>query len=130
MNHIEIIGNLVKDPELRTTTSGTNVCTFTVAVNRRRQKEEGADFFTVNAWKELGENCAKYLAKGRKVAVSGSVSLRTYQGRDGKTYSNMDVHAIEVEFLSPRDAEPREQAQQKTDAMSGLAVVETDDLPF
>ena len=111
MNKLTIIGNLTRDPELRTTQTGINVCDFTVAVNRKlsaQQKANGqqaeADFFRVTAWRELGEICAKYLAKGRKVAVVGPVSVRTYTGNDGVTRANLEVTADEVEFLSPRES--------------------------
>ena len=114
MNKLVIIGNLVRDPESRVTQSGISVCTFTVAVNRRRQQEgqPEADFFRVTAWRALGENCAKYLTKGRKVCVIGPVSLSTYTGQDGKTRAQMEVTAEDVEFLTPRT----EQDQQKSDA--------------
>ena len=105
MNKLTIIGNLVRDPEMRTTSSGINVCDFTVAVNRRK-KIEGqpeADYFRVSAWKERGENCAKYLSKGKKVCVIGPVSVRTYAGNDGNVRAIIEVTADEVEFLSPRD---------------------------
>ena len=105
MNHIIIIGNLTRDPELRTTPSGASVCNFTVAVNRRQKNSQGqdeADFFNVSVWRELGVNCSKYLAKGRKVAVTGSVSVRTYQRNDGGYGANMEVQASNVEFLSPK----------------------------
>ena len=112
MNKLTIIGNLTRDPELRTTQTGINVCDFTVAVNRKlsaQQKANGqqaeADFFRVTAWRELGEICAKYLAKGRKVAVVGPVSVRTYTGNDGVTRANLEVTADDVEFLTPRDAQ-------------------------
>ena len=106
MNKLTIIGNLTRDPELRSTQTGISVCGFTVAVNRRQKQQQGqpeADFFRVTAWRELGENCAKYLAKGRKVAVIGPVSVTTYTGQDGKTYANLEVTAQDVEFLSPRN---------------------------
>ncbi len=110
MNKLTIIGNLTRDPQLRTTQTGVNVCDFTVAVNRRQsaqQRQNGqqpeADFFRVTAWRELGENCSKYLAKGRKVAVIGPVSVSTYSGNDGVTRANLEVTADEVEFLTPRD---------------------------
>lgn len=103
MNHLIIIGNLTRDPELRSTPSGINVCTFTVAVNRRQKNGQAeADYFNVSAWRELGVNCANYLAKGRKVAVTGSVSVRTYQRNDGGYGANMEVQASNVEFLSPK----------------------------
>lgn len=105
MNVITIVGNLTKDPELRTTQQGKFVCSFDVAVNRRRKVENQpeADFFHVNAWNEMGENCAKYLSKGKKVGVVGRVSLDVRES-NGKTYANMDVLASEVEFLSPKDS--------------------------
>ena len=73
MNKIILIGNLTRDPELRTTPNGYNVCDFTIAVNKRRysqQQQQGgqqsdAAFFRIPAWRQLGENCQKYLAKGR-----------------------------------------------------------------
>ena len=103
MNKLVIIGNLVRDPESRVTQSGISVCTFTVAVNRRRQQEgqPEADFFRVTAWRGLADICAKYLAKGRKVAVVGSVSLHTYQS-NGETKASMEVNADDVEFLTPK----------------------------
>lgn len=106
MNSLTIIGNLTRDPELRSTPSGVAVCTFTVAVNRRQSTEAGAkeaDFFRVTAWRQLAENCNRYLAKGRKVAVIGSVSAQTYQANDGTTRVSLEVNANEVEFLTPRE---------------------------
>ena len=108
MNKLFIVGNLTRDPELRTTSSGISVCSFTVAVNRRRSanstvnNQPEADFFRVSAWRQLGENCSRYLAKGRKVAVTGSVSVSTFQGQDGNTRATLEVNADDVEFLSPK----------------------------
>lgn len=107
MNKLFIVGNLTRDPELRTTSAGISVCSFTVAVNRRRSQNAAAgqpeaDFFRVSAWRALGENCQKYLAKGRKVAVTGSVAVQTYQGNDGATRASLEVNADDVEFLSPK----------------------------
>ena len=107
MNKVFLIGNLTHDPELRTLPSGDSVCNFSIAVNRRRRSnaEAGqpeADFFRVAAWRQLGENCARYLAKGRKVSVVGSVSCRTYVGSDGQTRASLEVMADDVEFLTPK----------------------------
>lgn len=91
------------------TQSGISVCTFTVVVNRRRQQQEGqpeADFFRVSAWRQLGENCAKYLSKGRKVCVIGPVSVNTYTGSDGITRASLEVTADDVEFLTPKNEAP------------------------
>jgi len=96
VNNLTIIGNLSRDPELRSTPSGVAVCTFTVAVNRRNNE---ADFFRCTAWRQLAENCQRFLAKGRKVAVRGSVSLNTYTKKDGSVGASLEVNADEVEFL-------------------------------
>lgn len=131
MNKLTIIGNLTKDPELRTTTNGTSVCSFTVAVNRKGNRQNGqpeADYFNVTAWRERGETCAKYLAKGRKVAVTGPVSVRVWES-NGKHGANMEVTADEVEFLSPRESQPQEE-KPVIDRQTGLEQVTTDDLPF
>ena len=139
MNKLTIIGNLTRDPELRTTSSGINVCTFTVAVNRRRSgnsNQPEADFFRVSAWRQLGENCQRYLAKGRKVAVVGAVSVQTYTGNDGTTRASLEVTADDVEFLSSRNedagyapAAPSQPAPAAP-AMNGFEEVDDEDLPF
>lgn len=112
MNRLTIIGNLTRDPELRTTPQGKDVCSIDVAVNRRRKVENqpDADYFRVNAWGELAKTCAKYLAKGRKVAVTGQVSLSKRE-KDGKFYASIEVFAEDVEFLSPKgeaESQPQE----------------------
>ena len=105
MNHVMIIGNLTADPEMRTTQTGKQVVTFTVAVNRRQSAQAGqqeADFFRVSAWNQLGEICAKYLAKGRKCAVTGSIRAGAYTNSQGQAVGTLELLAEEVEFLSPR----------------------------
>ena len=142
MNQLTIIGNLTKDPDSRITQQGINVCSFTVAVNRRRHEgqQPDADFFRVTAWRQLADICGKYLAKGRKVAVIGPVSVHTYTGSDGTTRASLEVTADDVEFLSSRnDAEaaggytaPAAEAPSvpaETPA-AGFTAVETDELPF
>ena len=105
MNKLTIIGNLTRDPELRTTSAGKEVCTFTVAVNRRKtgnNQQPEADFFRVSAWDGLAKSCGQFLAKGRKVAVVGSVSVHTFQAHTGETKAQLEVNASDVEFLSPK----------------------------
>ena len=139
MNKIFLIGNLTRDPEMRTTGSGISVCTFTVAVNRRRSgnAEAGqpeADFFRVSAWRQLVENCNRFLAKGRKVGVTGSLSLQTYTGNDGQQRASLEVTADEVEFLTPRseqtDAQPMQPSAPQQQSNNGFVQVDEDDLPF
>lgn len=130
MNSLTIIGNLTADPELRTTSSGINVCSFSVAVNRRNNPDNGApdaDFFRVTAWRQLGELCARFLLKGRKVCVVGAVSLNKYTKSDGTTGASLEVNAEHVEFLSPRASDGQ---TQPANVPAGFAAVESDELPF
>jgi single-strand DNA-binding protein len=128
MNSLHIIGNLTRDPETRTTPSGSTVCSFTVAVNRRKkvQGQPEADFFRVSAWNKLGENCQKYLAKGRKVSVVGSVTVHAYSMQDGKPGASLEVMANDVEFLSSKG---EAESNSGTDE-NGFTQVEADDLPW
>ena len=132
MNKLTIIGNLTREPELRTTSAGINVCDFSVAVNRRRTQnadQPEADFFRVTAWRGLGESCAKYLHKGAKICVIGAVSVRTYQTNSGETRAVMEVNADDVEFLSGRN-ENRQDATAPAGTPEGFTAVDPDGLPF
>lgn len=132
MNKLIIIGNLTRDPEMRQVDSELNCCTFTVAVNRRVRKDQHpqADYFRVTAWRGLGDICQQYLAKGRKVAVEGSVRAHAYVDNNSQARASLEVTAENVEFLTPRG--------QSTAADDGYVppsdedFVETDDdeLPF
>ena len=150
MEKTHIIGNLARDPELRTTQSGIAVCTFTVAVNQRQskaQRDSGqqtqAKFFRVTAWRELADICYKYLAKGRKVYVEGRIDVSAYDGNDGKPHASLELTADEVEFLSAKgegdttqSAAPAAQsAASPSSGSSGSSgftpvEVEEDELPF
>ena len=107
MNSLHIIGNICSDVELRTTTSGQEVCNFTVAVNRRKTQQNqdpGADYFRVSAWGEKGKVCNQYLSKGKKVSVVGPVSVRAYTNSKGEAIGQLEVKAEDVEFLTPKSA--------------------------
>lgn len=104
MNKLTIIGNLTRDPETRTVSSGDTVCTFTLAVNRRTNKDHPeADYFRVSAWNRLGETAQKYLGKGKKACIIGPVSVSSYTGKDGGTHFQLEVKAEDMEFLTPRE---------------------------
>lgn len=99
MNKCMIIGNLTRDPESRTTDT-SSVCSFAVAVNRR--KSDAADYFRVSAWGGQGEACQSYLHKGSKVCVVGRISASAYLANDGTPKASLDLLAEEVEFLDPK----------------------------
>ena len=147
MNKVFLIGNLTRDPEMRTTQSGVSVCSFTIAVNRRRANnaEAGqpeADFFRISAWRNLGDICSRYLAKGRKVAVVGTVTANAYVGNDGQARASLEVTADDVEFLTPRGEAgeapaytpaPAPRANQGFGAApqgGGFVQVDEEELPF
>ncbi|MBR0156687.1 MAG: single-stranded DNA-binding protein [Clostridia bacterium] len=122
MNKIFLIGNLTGDPELRTTPNGVNVCTMNIAVNRRfaaNRDDRQTDFFRITAWRQLGETCSRFLSKGKKIAVVGELSARTYEAKDGTTRVSLEVTADEVEFLSPRDGAPAGQGYPQNQGYQG-----------
>ena len=131
-----LIGNLTSDPISRTTQSGITFTNFTIAVNRRQSAaaQPEADFFRITAWRQLGETCAKYLSKGRKVSVVGSVSASAYTAADGKARAALEVQAEDVEFLSPKGESPAQapqMAQNAPQVQQGFVKVDPrDELPF
>ena len=142
MNRVFLIGNLTRDPETRTTQSGTTVCSFTIAVNRRMKQDgqQETDFLNIVAWQKLGELCQKYLSKGKKCAVTGRLQTRSYEAKDGSKRTAWDIVADEVEFLSPvgQNASHQGNAGGYTEAVSktpdapkeGFTQVEDEELPF
>lgn len=109
MNQVAIIGNLTRDPELKHTPSGAAVCDMRVAVNdRRKDGDEWVDvpyFFNVTAWQTLGERCAQYLSKGKRVGVTGKLTWREWEASDGSKRQSVDIVAFAVDFLTPKGEE-------------------------
>jgi single-strand DNA-binding protein len=98
-NRVILAGNLTRDPELRFTNDGVPVCSFGLAVNRVRSRNEDVDFFDVSAWRELGETIANYKKKGDPILVEGRLQYRTWEAQDGSKRSKVDVVADNVQFL-------------------------------
>ena len=106
MNKVIMIGNLANDPEARTTQSGISQSTFRIAVQRRFANAQGvreADFFTVIAWRQTADFCNRYLSKGRRIAVEGSIQNRSYDAQDGSKRYVTEIIADSVEALGSRD---------------------------
>ena len=102
-NQVILMGNLTRDPELRTTPNGTNVCSFSLALNRSYKNAEGGwteatDYIDVVAWGPLGERVAQYLTKGRPALVNGRLQSRSWE-QDGAKRSKVEVVAQDVTFL-------------------------------
>ena len=129
MNKVILIGNLTKDPELTTTNSGISVCRFTLAVSRRyvgTSGERETDFLNIVVWRNQAENCSKYLKKGSKCAVVGSLQTRSYDAQDGSKRYVTEITADEVEFLSSKAGEGAERKEEVTE----LQPIDDDTLPF
>ena len=108
INRVVLTGNLTRDPELRSLPSGTSVCSLRLACNTRRKDTSGEwadkpNFFNVTVWGAQGENCARYLSKGRPVAVDGRLEWREWQTQDGQRRESIDIIADSVQFLGSRD---------------------------
>ena len=107
INRVVISGNLTRDPDLRQLQSGNSVCSLRIAVNtRRKEGTEWVDkpnYFSVTVWGAQGENCARFLSKGRPVAVDGRLQWREYTDRDGNKRQAVDIVAESVQFLGGRD---------------------------
>ncbi len=135
MNKVILIGNLTRDPELSETPSGVAVCRFAIAVSRDYANSDGTretDFFNITVWRGRAENCGKYLKKGSKVAIIGSLQNRSYEDKDGIKRNVTDVVANEVEFLSPKGALENDAEVVVTSKRERPQLEEMDDnqLPF
>ena len=143
MNKAIIIGNLTRDPETRNTQSGIAMTTFTVACNRRFPNAQGvreADFFNILTWRQTADFCSRYLTKGSKVAVEGSIQIRSYDAQDGSRRTVVEIVADNVESLNTRSDRPQaghyDEPTPPADTGSGntgsgeFTEVEDDELPF
>ena len=133
MNKVFLIGNLAEEPKTSMTTGGATKCSFRLAVQRRFTNQQTgqreADFIPIVAWRQTGELCAKYLTKGRKCAVCGSIQTRSYDAKDGGKRYVTEIIADEVQFLG---SPARQQGGQATqgETPDGFTAVEDDELPF
>ena len=143
MNKVILVGNLTRDPELITTANGVSLCRFSLAVQRRFAGQDGereADFVNIVVWRAQADNCYKYLKKGSKCGVVGSLQTRSYDAQDGTKRYSTDVVAEEVEFLSTKGSsnieeisEPSETGSKssgKNDVVNKFEPIDDDNLPF
>lgn len=129
MNKVILSGNLTRDPELTETSSGVSVCRFSIAVNRRVEGEQKADFYNVTAWRGLAETISRYSRKGNKLLVVGNIELGEYEDRDGNKRTSVNIVAQDVEFLTPKSeqTEERESTKKKPTLQS---FDDDSDIPF
>ena len=147
INRVILTGNLTRDPELRSTPSGTSVCGMRIACNTRRRDASGEwtdkpNFFDVTVWGAQGENCAQYLSKGRPVAIDGRLEWREWEAKDGSKRQSVEIIADSVQFLGGRDTgeengsrfTPQSDVPADTSdyqpAATGGGLSSDDDIPF
>ena len=145
MNKVILIGNLANDPEAFTTQSGISRSTFRLAVQRKYANAQGvreADFLTIVAWRATADFCNRYLTKGRKIAVEGSITVRSYDGQDGQRHWVTEIIADSVEAVGGRKSEgpgpeeppapkpPEDRPEQQRMDYSDFTEVDDDELPF
>lgn len=148
INRVIITGNLTADPQLNTLPSGTPVCELRVAVNGRRkdgdQWVDKPNYFTVKVWGNQGENAAKYLAKGRPVAVDGRLDWREWEDQSGNKRQSIDIIADTVQFLGGREGGgegngggfapsagvPVDQSDFQSNPVASTSSASEDDIPF
>lgn len=135
MNTVIMTGNLTRDPETRQA-GESSVCRMRIAVQRGYKGPDGrapVDYFDVNAWRALGDNCARYLRKGSKVLVVGELNTRSWDGSDGHKHYATEIVARSVEFLSRAQGEetpPPDESQAPAFEAAGFTRVDNDELPF
>ena len=136
MNKVILIGRLTKDPELTTTGNGISVCRFALAVERKFTNANGekeVDFLNIVAWRGLADNCNKYLRKGNKCGVVGSIQTRSYNAADGTKKYLTEIIAEEIEFLSSKtenENKPQTESKKKQEVMKDFTPIDDSQLPF
>jgi single-strand DNA-binding protein len=136
INRVVLTGNLTRDPELRSTPSGTAVCSLRIACNTRRKTSSGEwadkpNYFDVTVWGAQGENAARFLAKGRPVAIDGRLEWREWDGENGKRQA-VEIIADAVQFLGTRDDQPSANGNGDSEPQPVPAAAGDDgeDIPF
>lgn len=138
INQVILMGNLTRDPELRTTTTGQNVCSFSLAVNRSWQGSDGqtqdaVDYFDVTAWGKLGELVNQYMRKGRKCLVMGRLSQHSWE-QEGQKRSKVEVVANDVTFLdggnNGGESSPSASTNRSPSKSDDVVIEDVDDKPI
>jgi single-strand DNA-binding protein len=139
LNNVQLVGRLTRDPELRFTTSGTPVCRFDLAVNRRYKDKSGewkddTSFVPVVVWREAGQRCGEKLKKGSPVYVEGRLKSKNWETKDGQKRSGHEVDALRVQFLEKADTGAgsggTEEDSLPAESDSAVSAPVTEDVPF
>ncbi len=136
LNKAQLIGNLTRDPELRTTPNGQNVCSFGVATTRRWKDQtsgsmkEQTEFHNIVAWAKLAETCNQYLRKGSKVYVEGRIQYRQWEDQTGQKKNRTEIVCESMIMLDKKGATPAPAAAPAPVTDEPSADVKVEDIPF
>lgn len=133
MNNVALLGRLTADPELRTTTTGKNVCTFTLAVKRQHAKPEAvkqADFIKCVAWNKKAETICKHFVKGKQIALDGTLCQRNYKSKNGENRTTYDVEIENFDFISDGTKSNSQADDADLTTADFEEIEDDDDLPF
>lgn len=128
MNQVNLIGNLTRDPELTETASGVALCRFSIAVDRNYKSSDGerkTDYFNCVAWRGLAETVARWMKKGNKIRVTGSIETNTYDDSKGVKRTGVDIVAKDVEFLTTKTSAEDDAASKNLQPIN-----DDSDIPF
>ncbi|WP_289049176.1 single-stranded DNA-binding protein [uncultured Acidaminococcus sp.] len=137
MNRIILLGRLVRDPEVKVTSTQKTYCTFTLAVDRpfiAKSGQREADFIPIQTWNKTAEICGNSLSKGQRLLVEGRLQIRSYDGKDGNKHYVTEVIADRVEFIEKRNSSGAQTEAPKADAgpmgSFGSEVTFNEEVPF
>lgn len=123
MNKVNLIGNLVKDPELRYTKNQTPVASYTIAVNTGYGELQETTYVNITTWGKSGEFISRYFKKGQSIAITGRLKNKNYEDKSGVKHYGMEVVTEDIEFVGSKKEEPKEEFQPTID-------FNEDELPF
>ena len=134
MNKVILIGRLTRDPELRTTPSGTATTSFTVAVDRtfvnQQTGQREADFINCVAWRKQAENISRYCSKGTQVAVEGKIQTRNYDAQDGTKRYVTEVICDNVTFLGSKNSGARDDSSDMSEPSTDIETTNLEEDPY
>ena len=129
MNNVSLVGRLTRDPEIKTTNSGSTYARFSIAVDRRG-KDAGTDFINIVAFGKTSEFIERYFRKGQRIGINGRIQTGSYEGKDGKKVYTFDVIAENVEFVESKSASASATPANADGFVNVPDDLEDDGLPF
>lgn len=132
MNKVHLIGNLVKDVDLRYTKQSTPVASYTIAINTRYGENQETDYVNITTWGKSGEFVSKYFKKGQPIAITGRLKNKNYEDSHGVKHYGMEVITEEIEFVGGKKETKNEEPEESDpfETFGAEVVIDDDELPF